>query len=95
MMLKKLFDFKGSKLMTSARIVLLLCMLVAIVITGFGIKEILDVPHMKEVLDATRPTMGDVLVYLTKKYLVWALPVLFGGIIAFVTMRYYDNKNAA
>lgn len=95
MMLKKLFDFKGSKLMIIARIILLVSILAAIVITAFGIKEILDVPHMKEILDAARPTMGQVALFLVKKYLVWALPVLFAGIIAFVTMRYVDNKSQA
>lgn len=93
-MLKKLFDFKGSKLMITARIVLLVCLLAAIVITAFGIKEILDVPHMKDLLGVARPTLAQVLTVLAQKYLVFSLPVLFGGIAAFVTMRYYDNKAA-
>lgn len=91
-MLKKLFDFKGSKLLVCARIVLLVAILAAIVIAGFGIAEILDVKHMKEVLGVARPLMGDVLMFLLKKYLGWALLILFGGIGAFVTMRYMDNK---
>lgn len=91
-MLKKLFDFRGSKLMICARIILLAAILAAIVIAGFGIAEILDVKHMKEVLAVGRPLMGDVLMFLLKKYLSWALLILFGGIGAFVTMRYMDNK---
>jgi len=91
-MLKKLFDFRGSKLMICARIILLAAIVVAIVITGFGIAEILDVKHIKEVLGVSRPLMGDVLMFLLKKYLSWALLILFGGIGAFVTMRYMDNK---
>ena len=91
-MLKSLFDFSGSKQRKLARALLLLGIVVAIVIFAFGIKEILDVKHMKTVLDMTRPTMGAVLLYLTKKYLVWALPILFAGIAAFYTLRYLDNK---
>lgn len=92
MMLKSLFDFSGSKQRKLARLCLLVGILVAVVIFAFGIKEILDVPHMKEVLGATRPIMGDVLLYLSKKYLVWALPILAAGIAAFYTLRYLDNK---
>ena len=55
----------------------------------------MQLPVMKEVLDATRPLMGDVLLYLLKKYLVWALVVLFTGVVTFVTVRFVDNKKAA
>ena len=95
MMLKSLFDFSGSKQRKLARLCLLVGILAAIVIFAFGIKEILDVKHMKTILDATRPTMGQVLLFLSKKYLVWALPILFAGIAAFYTLRYLDNKKQA
>ena len=94
-MLKKLFNFKMSKNVACAKAFMLVCMVAAIVITFFGLKEIVDVKHMKEVLDATRPLMGDVLLYLLKKYLVWALVVLFTGVVTFVTVRFVDNKKAA
>ena len=93
-MLKKLFDFSGSKKMKLARAILLVGIIAAIVITAFGIKEILDVKHMKTVLGVTKPIMGDVALYLVKKYLVWALPVLAAGIAAFLILRYQDNKAA-
>lgn len=95
MMLKKLFDFEGSKQRKLAKIILLVGMLVAIVITAFGVKEILDVNHMKTVLDASRLIMGDVALFLLKKYLVWALLILAVALIAFYTLRYLDNKKAA
>ena len=68
-MLKKLFDFKLSKPLLIAKIFMLICLVVAIVIFCFGVKEIIDVKHMKEILAVTRPTMGMVLDFLLKKYL--------------------------
>lgn len=95
-MLKKLFDFSGSKKMKLAHAILLVGIIAAIVITAFGIKEILDVKHMKTVLGVSKLIMGDVALFLVKKYLVWALPVLAVSVAAFLTMRYQDNKaNAA
>ena len=94
-MFKKLFDFKMSKQMVLAKIFMLVCMVAAIVVTFLGLREIVDVKHMKEVLDATRPLMGDVLLYLLKKYLVWALLVLFAGVATFVGVRYTENNKKA
>lgn len=94
-MLKKLFNFKMSKQMVMAKVFMLVCMAVAIVVTFLGLREIVDVKHMKEVLDATRPLMGDVLLYLLKKYLVWALLVLFAGVASFVGVRYAENNKKA
>ena len=94
-MLKKLFNFKMSKNVACAKAFMLVCMVAAIVITFFGLKEIVDVKHMKEVLDAARPLMGDVLLYLLKKYLVWALLVLFAGVATFVGVRYAENNKKA
>lgn len=94
-MLKKLFNFKMSKQMVMAKVFMLVCMAVAIVVTFLGLREIVDVKHMKEVLDATRPLMGDVLLYLLKKYLVWALLVLFAGVATFVGVRYAENNKKA
>lgn len=91
-MFKKLFNFKLSKQMVIAKVFMLVCMAVAIVVTFLGLKEIVDVPHMKAVLDATRPLMGDVLLYLLKKYLVWALLVLFAGIGTYLTVRFVENN---
>lgn len=91
-MLKKLFDFKMSKQMVLAKVFMLLCVVAAIVITFFGFREIVNVPHMKEVLDTGHPLMGDVLLYLLKKYLVWGLVVLFGGIGTYVTVRFVENS---
>ena len=94
-MFKKLFNFKMSKQMVMAKAFMLVCMAVAIVVTFLGLKEIVDVKHMKEVLDVTRPLMGDVLLYLLKKYLVWALLVLFAGVAAFLGVRYAENNKKA
>ncbi|MGN1369055.1 MAG: hypothetical protein ACI4WX_09320 [Aristaeellaceae bacterium] len=94
-MLKKLFNFKMSKQMVMAKVFMLVCMAVAIVVTFLGLREIVDVKHMKEVLDATRPLMGDVLLYLLKKYLVWALLVLFAGVATFVGVRFAENNKKA
>ena len=94
-MLKELFDFRLSKPLLIAKIAMLVCMIVAIVITFFGLKEITDVKHMKAVLDAARPEMGAVLLYLLKKYLIWALLVLFGGVGAFLTVRFVENNKKA
>ena len=94
-MLKELFDFRLSKPLLIAKIAMLVCMIVAIVITFFGLKEIMDVKHMEAVLDAARPEMGAVLLYLLKKYLIWALLVLFGGVGAFLTVRFVENNKKA
>ncbi len=94
-MLKKLFDFKVSKQMLVAKIILIAGLLAAIVITAFGLVEIMDVKLMKEILGATRPLMGDVLLFLLKKYLVWALLIVAVVVGYFMAARYQDNKKAA
>ena len=91
-MFKKLFDFKLSKPLLIAKIIMLLCFAVAIVIAAMGIKEILDVKHMKEVLDAARTTMGAVLGYLLKKYLGWALLIAAAGGAGYLTTRFVENN---
>lgn len=91
-MLKKLFDFKLSKPLLIAKIFMLVCFVAAIVITWFGLVEIMDVKHMKEVLDATRPTMGGVLLYLVKKYLGWAMLVAAIGGVGYIVTRYKENN---
>ncbi len=94
-MLKKLFDFSGSTKMKLAHAVRLVGILAAIVIFAFGAKEIMDVKHMKAVLDVTKLIMGDVLLFLTKKYLVWVALCLVLGIGGFYTLRYLDHKDQA
>lgn len=91
-MLKKLFDFKLSKPLLIAKIVMLVCFAAAIVITFFGLKEIVDMPHIKEVLDATRPTMGQVLAYLLKKYEIWAALIAIGGGACYLITRFIQNN---
>ncbi len=91
-MLKKLFDFKLSKPLLIAKIAMLVCFIAAIVITWFGLKEIMDIPHMKEVLDATRPTMGSVLGYLLKKYVGWAALIAVAGGAGYLITRYVENN---
>ena len=91
-MLKKLFDFKLSKPLLIAKIFMLVCFIAAIVITWFGLVEIMDVKHMKELLDATRPTMGGVLLYLVKKYLGWAVLVAAVGGVGYIVTRYKENN---
>ncbi|MBQ7139279.1 MAG: hypothetical protein IJO39_09845 [Clostridia bacterium] len=91
-MLKKLFDFKLSKPLLIAKVFMLVCFVAAIVITWFGLVEIMDVKHMKEVLDATRPTMGGVLLYLVKKYLGWAVLVAAVGGAGYIVTRYKENN---
>ncbi len=94
-MLKNLFNFKVSEKLLVAKIVMLVGMLAAIVITAFGLVEIMDVKLMKEVLGATRPLMGDVMLFLLKKYLVWALLILAAVVSFFLVTRYQENKKVA
>ena len=91
-MLKKLFDFKLSKPLLIAKIVMLVCFVAAIVVTWFGLVEIMDVKHMKEVLDAARPTMGAVLGYLVKKYVGWAALIAAVGGAGYLITRYVENN---
>ena len=91
-MLKKLFDFKLSKPLLIAKIVMLVCFAVAIVITWFGLKEVMDVKHMKTVLDAIRPTMGAVLGYLVKKYVGYAAAIAAVGGAGYLITRYVENN---
>lgn len=94
-MLKKLFDFSGSTKMKLAHAVRLVGILAAIVIFAFGAKEIMDVKHMKEVLDVSKLIMGDVLLFLTKKYLVWVALCLVAGFCGFFVLRHQDRKAQA
>ena len=91
-MLKKLFDFKLSKPLLIAKIIMLICFVAAIVITYFGFKEIVDVKHMKAVLEVTKPTMGQVLAYLLKKYEIWAGLLVVGGGAGYLITRYIQNN---
>jgi len=93
-MLKKLFDFKGSTLKKIYKAIMLLAIIAAIVIAAFGVKEILDVTHMKEVFGLPktgRLIAGDVMLYVLKKYLVWSLAALAAG---FVTVRIAGRAKA-
>ena len=94
-MLKKLFDFKLSKPLLIAKIFMLLCYVAAIVILCFGIKEILDVAHMKSLLETTKPTFGMILDFLAKKYLIWAIPVMVIGTGAYLVTRFMENNKKA
>ena len=94
-MLKKLFDFKGCKLKKIYKGIMLLGIVVAIVIAAIGIKEILNVDHMKKVLDVTRVIAGDVMMYLLKKYLVWSIAVLAVATGAYYYLRAKDRKAQA
>lgn len=94
-MLKKLFDFSGSTRMKLAHALRLVGILAAIVIFAFGAKEIMDVTHMKAVLDVSKLIMGDVLLFLTKKYLVWVALCLVVGIGGFLTLRHLEHKAQA
>ena len=94
-MLKKLFDFKVSKQMRLAKILVIVGLLAAIAITAVGIREIMNVKAMKEVLGVTKLIMGDVLVFLLKKYLGWALLIVAAVLAVYVLVRYQDNKKAA
>ena len=91
-MLKKLFDFKLSKPLLIAKIFMLVCFAAAIVITWFGLKEVVDVKHMKEVLNVNRVLMKDVLIFLAKKYLGWALLCVAAGGAGYLTTRYVENN---
>ncbi|MBQ2930332.1 MAG: hypothetical protein IJD99_08980 [Clostridia bacterium] len=94
-MLKKLFDFKGSTLKKIYRAIMLLAIVAAIVIAAFGIKEILDVKHMKTLMGVTRLVAGDVMMYVLKKYLVWSIAVLAAGTVCFYILRAKDRKAQA
>ena len=94
-MLKKLFDFKMCKPLVIAKIIMLIFFVAAIVIFCFGIKEIIDVKHMKTLLNTNKPTMGMILNFLAGKYLTWAgLAVVIGG-GAFVGTRFVTNNKKA
>lgn len=94
-MLKTLFDFRGSKLKKIYKAIMLLGIVIAIVIAAFGIKEILDVKHMKTVLGVTKLIAGDVMLFVLKKYLVWSLAVLAAAAVAFYVLRAKDRKAQA
>lgn len=91
-MLKTLFDFKGSTLKKIYRAIMLLAIVAAIVIAAFGIKEILDVKHMKTVLGVTKLVAGDVMLFILKKYLVWSIAALAAGTVCFYVLRAKDRK---
>ena len=97
-MLKTLFDFKGSTLKKIYKAVMLLGIIAAIVIAAFGIKEILDVKHMKEVLGLAKNAKliaGDVMMFILKKYLVWSITVLAAATACFYILRAKDRKAQA
>lgn len=94
-MLKKLFDFKLSKPLVIAKIFMLICFAVAIVIFSFGVKEIIDVKHMKTLLDTTKPTMGMILNFLAGKYLGWVALAVVAGLGAYVGTRFVENNKKA
>ena len=94
-MLKKLFDFKLSKPLLIAKIFMLICFVVAIVIFCFGVKEIIDVKHMKTLLDTTKPTFGMILDFLAGKYLGWVGLALVVGVGAYVGTRFVENNKKA
>ena len=94
-MLKKLFDFKGSKLKKIYKGLMLLGIIAAIVIAAFGIKEILDVKHMKTVLGVTRVIAGDVMLYVLKKYLVWSIAIMAVTTVVYYYLRAKDRKAQA
>jgi len=97
-MLKKLFDFKGSTLKKIYKAIMLLAIIAAIVIAAFGVKEILDVTHMKEVFGLPktgRLIAGDVMLYVLKKYLVWSLAALAAGTVCFYVLRAKDRQAQA
>lgn len=94
-MLKTLFDFKGSTLKKIYRAIMLLAIVAAIVIAAFGIKEILDVKHMKTVLGVTKLVAGDVMLFILKKYLVWSIAALAAGTVCFYVLRAKDRKAQA
>ena len=71
-MLKNLFDFKMRKPLVIAKSIMLIFFVAAIVIFCFGVKEIIDVKHMKTLLNTNKPTMGMILNFLAGKYLGWA-----------------------
>lgn len=97
-MFKSLFDFKGSKLKKTYRALMLVGIIVAIVIAALGIKEILDIAHMKEVFGLAKTgklVSGDVMLYFLKKYLVWSLAVMAVATIGFFVLRAKDRKAQA
>ena len=71
-MLKNLFDFKMRKPLVIAKSIMLIFFVAAIVIFCFGVKEIIDVKHMKTLLNTNKPTMGMILNFLAGKHLGWA-----------------------
>lgn len=94
-MLKTLFDFKGSTLKKIYKAIMLLGIIAAIVIAAFGIKEILNVAHMKEVFGLAKNAKliaGDVMMYILKKYLVWSIAVIAVTTVCFYVLRAKDRK---
>ena len=93
-MLKKLFDFKVSNRMKLAKIILIVGMLAAIVITALGLVEIMDIAAMKTALGVTKLVAGDVFLFVLKKYLSWALLVFAVVLGYYLFVRYQENKKA-
>ena len=92
---EELFDFKMCKPLVIAKIIMLIFFGAAIVIFCFGVKEIIDVKHMKTLLNTNKPTMGMILNFLAGKHLGWAgLAVVIGG-GAFVGTRFVTNNKKA
>ena len=94
-MLKALFDFKGSTLKKIYRGITLLGIVVAAVIIAIGCKTVVDMPFMKEALGVKKLISGDVMLYLFKNYVVYALIVLAVVAVAFFVLRAKDRKNQA
>ncbi len=94
-MLKKLFDFKLSKPMKIAKMIMLACFAAALVITFLGLREIVDVKHMKALLDVKKIVFADVLAYLLKKYVGWAALIAAAGAAGFLVTRFRENGKAA
>ncbi len=94
-MLKKLFDFKLSKPMKIAKIIMLVCIAAALVIAFLGLREIVDAKHMKALLGVQKIVFADVLAYLLKKYVSWAALIAVGGAAGYFITRYVENNKAA
>ena len=94
-MLKNLFDFKVSKTMRVAKIVLLVALIAAIVIAAIGIVQAVDVAGMKELLGMAknqRLIAKDVMFYLLKNYLIWSVLILAVGGGVYYTLKVKDRK---
>lgn len=89
------FGVGESKLLVLARSLRTVGILIAVVITAFGVVEALNTTKMKAIFGLAKHQKliaGDVMLYILVNYLVYALLALGIGVVCFYFFRYKDRK---